>query len=290
MMMKNKAFLTILAILMIFAVAGCASLGGQKTDSSEGAYYPGTAPAPDPSRSNESGGFYEDENQKTILTGNVTVEVDDFDSAMAGIRASIGDSGYIQNSNIYKQPAYYNDEKIMLSRASLTIRIHKSRFDAFVAGIHDVGLVINESTNAEDISDMYYDTEARHKLLKDEKARLELYLTETKDPDVFFKTQSRITEVIYEMERLKGTINKWDDRIEFSTVYVEIKEQHPDETSALAKPMGFFERVWENMKSSVGFLGEVLIVMAGLIPVFIVMGMVALAVLAIVRLSRRKKK
>ena len=293
MEMMKKIFTVLLLFSLIFGlIAGCAqksesSVGDSSAGSPNYEKYPDSAPMP---TAVPDQGYYDNEFQKAIRTGRISIEVDEFENSVDMIRMYIGEDGYIQSSNIYKQPAYYNDEKIMLSRGEIIIRIHKSKFEAFMDNMGTLGVILNENSNLDDISDMYYDTEARYRLLEAEKARLEEYLAETKDPDIFFKTQSRITEVIYEMERLKGNINKWDDRIEFSTIYIDIKEKHPDDEYAVSKPKDFFERIWDNMKNSVEFLGEVVVVLAGLIPVIIILGIFGLIILLAVRLTKKKRK
>ncbi|MBN2851204.1 MAG: DUF4349 domain-containing protein [Clostridia bacterium] len=149
--------------------------------------------------------------KKIVKYGSVTLEVNNYTEAYSDLQALLGDSGYLESSNIWKTPRYVNGEKIMLTNANLVIRISEDRFEGFIKDLENIGLMVTQSTNSDDISYMYYDTDARVKLKQDEKARLEQYLTEIDDAKVYFEIQSRITDVIYEIEQLKGNILRWDN-------------------------------------------------------------------------------
>lgn len=225
--------------------------------------------------------------QKIIKNGSATMEVTDYASAFSDLEALISDSGYIQNSNIWKTPRYIDGEKIMLTNANLTIRLEASRFGGFFNDLASIGLVVNQITGKDDISYMYYDTEARIELKEDEKTRLEQYLTEVDDANVYFDIQSRITEVLYEIEQLKGNILRWDDQVEYSTIQLTITEIGPDDESTLVEPKGFFGSIWENLVDGVSFLGDAIIFLAGAIPALLLL---AAGVILIVKLANRKKK
>lgn len=225
--------------------------------------------------------------KKIVKYGSLTIEVTDYNEAYSDLEALLGDSGYLESSNIWKTPRYVNGEKIMLTNANLVIRITEDRFESFVKELENIGFIVNQSTNSDDISYMYYDTDARIKLKEDEKARLEQYLNEIEDAKVYFEIQSRITDVIYEIEQLKGSIQRWDNQVSYATVSITMNEIAPDEEPSVTEPKGFFGKIWENLVNGVEFLGEAIIVIAGAIPVLII---IAVVIILIVKLATRKKK
>ncbi len=303
----KKSFLIIISLAMAVALlAGCGAKSTQESlddsysgrgeyISEDGDYMgkdtPQNAPVPDVSNEyeEEEGGIYE-EGRKTIKTAQAKIEVEDFDSAYESLKAMIGSNGYIEETNMWKTSSYYQGEKIMLTNGTIRIRIKESAFLGFTEGLSTLGTVLSSSTNDDDISDIYYDTEARLRLLEDEKERLERYADEVDDAEVFFKTQERITQVIYEMERLQGTLKKWDSQVEYSTVSITINERHPAEDSELPKPKGFFERIWDNIKDGVDFLGDVIVFFAGILPLLAIIGVIVVVIFIAVRKSNRNKR
>ena len=233
------------------------------------------------------GGIYV-EGRKAIKTANAQIEVDNYQDTYETIKTMIGENGYIEESNIWKTPVYVNGEKVYLTNGSLRLRIKASILEGFTDGLNALGTVLTSSSNEDDISDMYYDTEARLELKRDEKERLEEYANKIEDPEIFFQTQSRITEVIYEIESLQGTLKKWDSKVEYSTVYLTINEKNPEEESALPVPKGFFGKIWDNLKDGVSFLGEVVIFLAGALPFILLIGVLALVVILIIKRVNKK--
>ena len=300
---KMKKFLLIfIAVAMSVAIlAGCSAnkaefaseesysqgkSAGTDYDTSD---YTNSAPVPAPMLTegsyyltSDGEGYYE-EGRKAIKTGEAQLEVIDFQAAYDAIKAMIGDNGYIEESNIWKTPSYYNGEQIMLTNGNMRIRIKQENFVSFTDGLDTLGTVLSSRVYEDDISDMYYDTEARLGLLRDEKERLEKYAEDVEDPEIFFETQSRITQVIYEMESLQGSLKKWDSKVEFSTVNITINEKHPGDEPAVSRPRNFFEKIWDNLKDSVGFLGDALIFIIGILPVLLVIAAVVVVLVIIVK-------
>jgi flagellar basal body-associated protein FliL len=303
----KKILMVIMAITMTaLLLAGCGSATMEESvdksyrqDSGEAStdYYGLSDSAPEPAAepmaneleySSDDGGYYE-EGRKAIKTADAQIEVINFQKAYDAIKAMIGNDGYIEETNIWKTPSYHNGEQIMLTNGSIRIRIKQEKFTSFTEGLSTIGTVLSSRALTDDISDRYYDTEARLELLRDEKERLEQYAEDIDDPEIFFQTQSRITQVIYEMESLQGTLKKWDSRVEFSTVSITISEKHPDEDPAVSKPKGFFEKIWDNMKGSVGFLGDVVVFLFGILPVLLVIAGVVTVLVIIVKKTAGKK-
>jgi len=273
--MKKIGLIILAVVLTAVLLAGCGASTseeamdfGYQSKSSDVEYTVAGmeegAPVPEPMVNtadmiaDDGSGYYE-EGRKAIKTAEAQVEVLDFQAAFDAIKSMLGTSGYIEESNIWKTPSYYNGEQIMLTNGNIRLRIKQENFTSFTDGLSTIGTVLSSRTYEDDISDMYYDTDARLGLLRDEKERLEQYADQVEDPETFFEVQSRITQVIYEMESLQGTLRKWDSKVEYSTVYITINEKHPEEESAVAKPRNFFEKIWDNMKDSVGFMGDVVI-------------------------------
>jgi len=299
--MKKIIGIIILIVMTVSILAACSSEYSPRAESAinvetvqmggdmdnvynKGAVEPMATPRPAEVVYDEDANY---NNKKVVKTGTATIEVTNYDEAYADLKAIIGDNGYIEESNIWKTPRYVDGEKIMLTNANLTVRIKEDMFETFIDELSNIGLVINQWTDKNDVSYTYYDTEARIKLKQDEKKRLEQYLTEVDDAKVYFEVQSRITQVIYDIEQLQGNILRLDDQISYSSVNITINEIAPNEEPTITKPKGFFGKLWISLVRGIKFLGNAVIFFAGMIPVLII---IAVAVFVIVKLSKRKKK
>lgn len=223
--------------------------------------------------------------RKVIRNANISVEVEDFNEAYAQIKSIIGAFGYIQESNIKKDKVYVNSQQKLISKGVIIIRVDKDRFDSVLSDIKGVGLLMDESIKSDDVTDQFIDTESMLKLLKYEESRLEEYLFKLNDPDTIFKTQSRLTEIRQQIEKLTGNLKKWSDLVELSTITINISEKIPGVDPA--KEPGYFTKLINGFSNSfkgvLSFLGTILIFVAQAIPVIIMLGIVAIFALWIYR-------
>src|SRR5690606_36967742 len=98
-------------------------------------------------------------------------------------------------------------------------------FDNILNDVKGLGEVIDDRIYSTDVTDQFFDTEGRLRILKIEYEYLEEYMRSLKDPDSIFKTRMRMTELQTEIERLTGTLNKWSDLVELSTIYIRLEEK-----------------------------------------------------------------
>jgi predicted PurR-regulated permease PerM len=103
----------------------------------------------------------------------------------------------------------------------------------------------------------------------------------------------RMTELQTEIERLTGTLNKWSDLVELSTIYVRMEEKYPEEMT-LKKTNTYWDRIKNSVKNSltgiIDALGDLLIFIIDAIPTLVILGLLFLIGLRIYKKHIRKKK
>jgi hypothetical protein len=138
----------------------------------------------------------------------------------------------------------------------------------------------------EDVTERFFDIESRLRLLKYEEGRLEEYLHKQTNPDIIFKTESRLTDIRHEIEGLTGTLRKLSDLVELSTITINMNEKVPG-SDVPVKEKGYGERLLDNfidsVKGVVKFLGEFIIILAQALPILILMFLFVLVVLLVYR-------
>lgn len=212
--------------------------------------------------------------RKVIRNANVSLEVDDFYTAYGNLQAMITGIGYISESNIHRDYYTYENERRSRITGEITIRVDAKHFDNILNDVKGLGEVIDDRIYSTDVTDQYFDTEGRLKVLKIEYEYLEEYMRSLKEPDDIFKTRTRMTELQTEIERLTGTLNKWNNLVELSTIYVRMTEKYPEEVlrkqenTYWIRVRNAFER---SITGVVESLGNLLILIIEAIPTLVIL-------------------
>lgn len=228
--------------------------------------------------------------RKIIRSANLTIEVENFDAAFSNIESIILGIGIIQETNINTERYYVDNEQKLIKSGTIVLRVDKSKFDSVIGKLKGIGDVFNYTTNGQDVTDKYVDVESRLRLLRMEQSKLEAYLAKLDDLDKIFRTESRLTDIRFEIEGLTGNLNKLNSLIELSTITVSMNEKRPGYNP---KPPTYGEKLLNSLKGSlleiVDLLGNLLIFIVGALPVLIVLGLFILLGLFIYRRIPKKR-
>ncbi len=229
--------------------------------------------------------------QKIIFTGRMDFETLDFDKTrneLSGYMASIG--AYQQSSSIKGGGIGFEG----LRNAVYVFRVPKAKYDQSFADLRRFGTVVFEQSNGEDVTDRYFDSEARLKSLEIQQERLlELLKKATKMEDIL-KIEKELQTTNYEIENLTGTLKKWDSLIDYSTLTVNINEVEQIKPVQPKGNDGFFHRISSGFKNSVTglwkFTQDMIVALAAALPVLIPLGVIGFAAYRIIRRKYKKSK
>lgn len=233
----------------------------------------------------------EDTGRKLIKTVDMNVETKDFDGLIPLIEQNVSElGGYIENSDVYNGSSYrsYRD----LRRASLTIRIPQDKLDGFIKDMQGVSNVTNCNQRVEDVTLTYVDLESHKKALKTEQDRLLELLEIAETVEDIITIESRLSEVRYEIESMEAKLRSYDNRVNYSTIYmyigeVEILTPVAAETAGERIVSGFAESVANVLNGIKEFFIGLIINL----PYLFVWGIIiAVVILIVVRLRRRSRK
>ena len=236
----------------------------------------------------------EERADKIIYSSDVTVETTDFDAALGNVDALIARfDGWIESSSV--NGANYYD----LSRgrsntrsASFTLRIPGERFDELMGSLSELGNVPYTHVYTENVSAQYYDTQARMEAYKAQEARLLEMMDRAESVDDLISIESRLSDLRYEIESLQTSLNQWDRRVAYSSVYLELQEVR-EYTQDTPVQLGFGERLGRAFRSGihgfVAFCQDAILWLAESLPALVLIALVLIVLLA-VRKNRKKKK
>lgn len=231
--------------------------------------------------------------QKIIFTGQVSFQTLDFEKTRTLLTeyvTSIG--GYQQNSSIQGGGIGFQG----LKSAEYLFRIPKTKYNQAFIDLRKFGTVVFEQSSGEDVTDKYFDTEARLKSLKIQQERLQALLQKAIKMEDILKIEKELQTTYYEIENYTGTLKKWDSLVEYSTLMVNIKEVEEIKPEVPKEKNGLFARIAFGFKNSViglwDFIQDLAVFIASALPVIIPLGLIGYLVYRIIRkrISNRTRK
>lgn len=241
--MKKRLVLGFSAFALSFALAACGS-GSSKSESAAGApaaedwavteeaaaeeglmeYY-----AEEPMESEMDGGSEAPEvndsavsERKLIKTVDLSVETKEYDALMGSLEKQVeGLGGYIEALDAYNGSYYGGHDN---RSASITARIPVEKLDGFITQIGEEANIVNRNESVEDVTLQYVDLDSHARMLEEEQERLLELLAQAETIEDIIAIESRLSEVKYQLESMRSQLRTYDNKVQYSTVYIYIEE------------------------------------------------------------------
>lgn len=173
--------------------------------------------------------------RKIIYTADVELVVEDFDpipNRVEQLAKQFG--GFVANSNVSGSPGYPRDGRWKL-------RIPVDRYEEFVAAVRELGEVHQVSVDSQDVTEEFYDVEARIRNKKKQEERL-LSLLDTAAGELkdVLDIERELARVREEIERVEGRLRVLKDLTSLTTVNLRVREVKgyvPEESATYATRM-----------------------------------------------------
>lgn len=160
------------------------------------------------------------EPEKVITTIDIGLETVGFDEFTNDIEGLIEENdGYIEYSNIW-----YGGSERSFRRGDYIVRVPKGNINKFKDNVKEIGNLLYESTNRQDVTTHYTDTESRLRVVELKEERI-LELLETADvmADII-ELERELNNIIYEKELLTSQLMDLDDKIDYSSIILNVEE------------------------------------------------------------------
>lgn len=222
------------------------------------------------------------EAKKIIRTASLTITTQTFEESLAALRAkceSLG--GWIAYSS-------ENDGSTRRT-ANLTLRIPSQQLDAFLADAGNTGRVTWRSESADDVTESYYDTQARLATQQALMARLQALVTDAADLSDLLALESQIADTQYQIDRLQASLNSTDRQVDYATVDISLQEEKPsDSITDTEKSLGerIADALFTGWESFVEFLADMAVFIAAALPFIAIVTVVVI----VVKVIRKRKK
>ena len=311
-MKMKRALALLLALILTMSLCACGSAGGNSAaqkNSAAVASEPMAAPAPmafaesaayDMAVAEElemeasglattgagagtDGGAAKVNTEKIIYSADVTVETVTFDEAVAGVAALIEEyGGWIESSSVNDANYYSRARGYASSRSAYyTLRVPSEKFSQLMNGLSGLGNVPYTHTYTENVTAQYYDVQARLTAYTTQEARL-LEMMEAADTvsDVI-TIEEKLTELRYRIESLQSTLNNYDRRVNYSSIYLnleEVQEYTPETEQTVSFGQELVLALRRGLKNFKNGCGDLLLLLAASLPSLVVLAVVIVLV------------
>ena len=221
---------------------------------------------------------------KKVYTGYMEMQTLDFDKASGDIDALVKElGGYFQQSSVS------NRGNSGYRYGSYTIRIPSAQFDTFLQKAGTLCHLVYSSTGTDDVSETYYDTEARLETARIKLERLQALLAKATSMEDIITIESAISETEWDIENLSGTLRHYDALVDYATIDVELNEVYKlsGQDEAVTTFGGRLGQSFTNGLRAVGTFLEDLAVLIAYSWVWLVA--LAVVIVLLVRLVRYKR-
>lgn len=168
------------------------------------------------------------EGRKLIKTVNLSVETEQFDDFVPALERQVTSlGGYIEDMSSYNRSNHYSADYIgtkYLRYANMTIRIPKENLDSFLSTVSEQSNVVGRSESVTDVTLQYVDLESHKKALIAEQDRLLELIGQAESVEDIITIEGRLSEVRYQLESMESQLRTYDNKIDYSTVYLSIDE------------------------------------------------------------------
>ncbi|WP_138751926.1 DUF4349 domain-containing protein [Paenibacillus sinopodophylli] len=224
-------------------------------------------------------------NQKIIYTATLSMQVEQLDVAATSLRNAIHQSGgYILQFQDTKHEGEIG--------SSYTIKVPAAGFMPFIDRIEQIKHnSFERNIGGKDVSEEYVDLASRLKARQLVEARLLSMMDKAVKAEELLKFSEQLSVVQEEIERIKGRIRYLDNNVAFSTVELRMYQTDQHLTEARTEKRGLGGRMSDAIASSTKVVWEginlLLVVLAGAVPVLVLLAIVGIPLLWLNRSRKR---
>ncbi len=230
---------------------------------------------------------------KIIYSGEAQVETQNFDDSIAKLMEMLEQyGGWIESSSLSGANYYSISRGNSGNRsASYTLRIPSDKFETVMNSLSQLGNVPYTYTYSENVTAQYYDTQARLTAYETQEARLLEMMEKAETVSDVITIEEKLTELRYEIESLQSTLNNWDRKVSYSSLYVtvdEVGEYTPQPQQS------YLQELWQALTGAFKDLGQFfknfLVFLVSIIPTIIVLVILFLVFRPVYRKLRARRK
>ncbi len=156
--------------------------------------------------------------RKLIETINLTLYVDDVKASLERISDSINKSGgYIQEVSSWESNTYVN--------GNMVLRVPSEALADVLPIIEAEGKIRNYNRSTDDVTERYYDRQARMNNLQAQEKRYLEILAQAETVQEVLEVERELVYTREQIEVLAGQLRYMDNQVAYSTIHLELREE-----------------------------------------------------------------
>jgi hypothetical protein len=230
---------------------------------------------------------------KIIREARLELQTENYDQDKAALTALVESFGGHITSSEESGSAKLMEQGGGDRYVSMTLRVPSDRLDAFLEEAKTVGIPMVSSISEQDVTAQYTDTDRRLKAYQKQYDRVLAMMDKAASVEELIQIESELSRLELLIEENQGTLNYWDGRVNYSTVYVyldEVRRVTPADPTLGQRLQNALETSWEDFKEGAR---DLLVNVYGGIPYIVtwivILGVAALITVLIVRRARKRR-
>jgi len=241
--------------------------------------------------------------QKLVRTARVRLSVDDVTAGAAGVRAiALGVGGVVTAEDVSTTqpgpdvvpPTRTTSDPIgtpsvprRQDTGTVTIAVPAAELDTVLDQLGKLGAVVQRTSNSQDVTTTYVDTQSRIGTMKTSIDRLRTLMTQTTAIEQIVRLEMELSQREANLESLQAKLATLDKQVTMSTIVVTLTSTATTSTPA-PEETGFLAGVRSGWKAFTGFSAGLFTVVGAVLP--FVATIVLLALPALIWWRRRAPK
>lgn len=231
-----------------------------------------------------------------VYTCNMTVDVLEFDDAVANFKESLDSyGGFVENESYNdggSDSRWYYDDMEKWRTYSATVRVPSADYEEFCSKSAELGDLRSRNSYVENVSSEYYDLSTTLEIYEAKEERyISLLATITEDAYAV-SIEKELTNLQVEIAKIKTRMNEIKTNVAYSFVNITINEVK-EYTAEPVKTDTFGQRL-ANTLSETGsgflvFLEDLLFFIIAVFPYLILIGIIAFIVIFIIKKTKKRK-
>ncbi|QDW63859.1 DUF4349 domain-containing protein [Oerskovia sp. KBS0722] len=277
---RTPSIITV-ALLGSLLLAGCSATdrGAEESDAAGAVSQESVADTTD-GGSGLVGAPVSDEDREVITTGDLTVVTPDPRAAVQAISELVETAGGRVESRA--EHAGEDDQDY----GSLTVRVPADKVTATVDALDGIGEVQDVTLDAQDVTATAIDLDARIQALGTSVARLQALMGEAATTADLLAAEKELTARQAELESLQSQRSSLTDRVDMSTLTIQVLSQAPEVT---IRPAGFLGGLAAGWGALLVALNALVVAVGALLPWLVCAALVLLVARAALKALRARR-
>lgn len=159
--------------------------------------------------------------QQLIKRGSVNLEVESVSDSLETLKDIAESRGGFLSSSTFSRGS---SDRLS---ATVTVRVPGSAFDGTISEIRELGKLLSESLNLQDVTEEYVDLTAQKEAKTHQLEQYNRIIEKAESVEDILKVQVEIERVQVELDRLEARLRYLENRVDLATITVYLQEPAP---------------------------------------------------------------